>query len=169
MEREKTRGLGDPLIWSDKMRIEVWKVLAVALVLGLAVAGNVNGSGAQRQSNVDVMAPVVAVRGEAARDEKTREAATQRALAQAVAATEARRSVVGQKSGGETRPEATELALTGPAGGVRLSVRGQLASGFVYRRAEAERPGEAACGDVAAHAAAANDDSSGAEPGEVRP
>lgn len=115
------------------------------------------------------MAPIVAVRGEAARDEKAREAATQRALAQAVAAAEARRSVVAQKSGGETKPESAELALTGPAGGVRLSVRGQLPSGFQYRGAETERSGVAACGGVTSPAAAAHDAASSAEPGEVRP
>ena len=151
------------------MRIEIRRAPTVALVLGIAVAGGASGGGAQRVSNPEAMAPVVAVRGETAGDEKALEAAAQRALAQAVAAAEARRSMIAQKSGGETKPEAAELALTGPAGGVRLSVRGQLPSGFVYRRAEAERPGVAACGGVAAPASAALDETSSAEPGEVRP
>ena len=169
VDREKTRELETLLIRSDTMRIEAWRVPAVALVLGMAVAGNANGGGVHGKPNIDATVPVVAVRGEAARDEKAREAAAQRALAQASGAVEARRSVIALKSGSDTKPGPAELTLTGPAGGVRLSVRDQMPSGFVYRRLSSESSGGASCGGLAPPVAALNATGPSASPNEVRP
>jgi hypothetical protein len=151
------------------MRIDAWRVPVVALVLGMAGAGGANGGGAQGQSNIDATIPVVAVRGEAARDAREREAAAQRALAQASAVVEARRSVAALKSGSDTKPEPTELTLTGPAGGVRLSVRDQVPSGFVYRRLSNESSGGALCGGLPSPVTALNATGPSASPNEVRP
>lgn len=151
------------------MRIDAWRVSAVALVLGMAMTGNATGGGAQGQLNIDATIPVVAVRGEAAGDAREREAAAQRALAQASAAVEARRSIVALKSGSDTKPEPTELTLTGPAGGVRLSVRDQVPSGFVYRRLSSENSGGASCGGLAPPVAALNATGPSASPNEVGP
>lgn len=168
MDREKTRELGTLLIRSDTMRIDAWRVSAAALVLGMTATGNADRCGAQRLPNIDATVPVVAVRGEAARDAEAREAAAQRALAQAAAVVEARRSVVSLKSGSDSKPEPVELALTGPAGGVRLSVRDQLPSGLVYRRVGGENSGGASCG-AASSVAAPNDTGPSASPNEVMP
>jgi hypothetical protein len=167
--REKPREVGTFLIRSDAMRIEVWRVPAVALVLGMAATGNANGGGAHGQSSIDATVSVVAVRGEAAGDARKREAAAQRALAQASAAVEARRPIVPLKSGSDTKPEAAELTLTGPAGGVRLSVRDQVPSGLVYRRLSSENSGGASCGGLAPPVAALNATGPSASPNEVRP
>lgn len=161
--------LGALLIRSDAMRIEAWGVPALAFVVGMVVAGEANGKGGQRKSDLEPTVPVVAVRGETARDEVAREAAVRRALAQAAAAVEARRPVVAKQSGGEGKPQPVELTLMGPAGGVRLSVRDRLPSGFVYRRLGGESSGTASCGGAVFPVAALDDAEPSVDSNEVRP
>lgn len=132
------------------MRIGTWRVRVVALALGAALSGEAVGGEALGQADDGAAPPVIAVRGEAARDVKEREAAVLRALAEAAALTEARKPSAMKRSERDAKPESVEVSLTGPAGGVRLSVRGQLPSGFVYRRHVEAGVDGAECGGATA-------------------
>ena len=116
------------------MRTDTWGTGVVVLVVVAAFHGVAKWGESPRPVGVDASPPVVAVRGEAARDAKERETAVRRALAKAAALIEAREPGARKGSEHDTKPESVEVRLVGPAGGVRLSVRGQLPSGFVYSR-----------------------------------
>jgi hypothetical protein len=132
------------------MPIGASEIRAVTLVLAAALACDAKGDEAPRPVGVVAGTPVVAIRGEAVRDAKEREAAVRRVLAEAATLTETTKPSDTKRSERDTKPESVEVSLTGPAGGVRLSVRGQLPSGFLYTRGDEAGVDSASCGGAAA-------------------
>lgn len=150
------------------MQVQRWILRAMAIGIaaaGVVVAGNEETDVAQ----AGYSGKSVIVRSEYVQDPEGRKQVIRRVIEEAAALSTADESGDGRKGEDVGEGEPVETSLAGPAGGVRLSVRGQLPSGFVYRRAEAERPGVAACGGVAAPAPSTYDEASTAESGEVRP